>query len=348
MSKYELNRTIKLNNDSEYSSLYSWSLEEYDPEGNKVEEAFIPMQIGSIYLDVEKLSYRNNFQRLGVKSESSDFIESEHIHGKLKTQEDSSQPFWRQTTNTFSMFGTDREIKDFSIEIYKTDNGDTGKKLSFRDNVVDSKKENCYLSGYVGWQQDEELDVTAHEAEDSLYIIVILKEERFNKIVQYIKDGVDARYISIGHADGFYNQWTPSIHLGSIKVLSNDRTGFGKNETYVQQVETAKGCDITPPRIDRLFDFNINFNIESNKFIDNDKENEDKDVYKEDVYKEDVYKDDYEIDNLIKLESSTDVISSQLSQISDFGLKLSKFSLNAIRLPLWIIAITLLLILIYK
>lgn len=236
------------------------------------------------------------------------------------------------------MFGTDREIKDFGIEIYKTDNGDTGKKLSWRERIVDSKKENCYLSGYIGWQQDEELDVTSHEAEDSLYIIVILKEERFNKIVQYIKDGVDARYISIGHADGFYNQWTPSIHLGSIKVLSDDRTGFGENETYVQQVEAAKGCDITPPRIGRLVDFNIDFNIESNIFIDDDKENED----------DDVYEDDYEIDNPIKLESSTDVISSQLSQMSDLGLKLSKFSLDALRLPLWIIAITLLLILIYK
>ena len=87
-----------------------------------------------------------------------------------------------------------------------------------------------------------------------------------------------------------------------------------------------------------MFDFIIDFKVESNIFIDDDKENED----------EDVYEDDYEIDNPVKLESSTDVISSQLSQISDLGLKLSKFSLDALRLPLWIIAITLLLILIYK
>ena len=53
---YQLNK-IKLNNDSEYSSLYSWSLEEFDSEGNKVQDGFIPMQIVSIYFNIERLVY---------------------------------------------------------------------------------------------------------------------------------------------------------------------------------------------------------------------------------------------------------------------------------------------------
>jgi len=338
MSNHELNRTIKLNENAD-NSLYSWHLQEYDSEGNKVGYEFIPMQTGSIYLDVEKLSYRNHFRKhWGDESESSEFSESEHIYGELKTRKEGS--FWWRTTNTFSMFGTDREIKYFNIEIHKTDDGQKGDTASMLRTfeTIDSKKEGCYLTGYVGRKDDGDIDVEPSDAKDSLYISVYLNEERFNKIVQYIKDGVNANYISIGHAEGFYNQWTPSINLGDIKVLSDYCAGFGKDEPYVQQVEAAKECDITPPRTGRLFDFVIDFKVESNIFIDDDKENED----------EDVYEDDYEIDNPVKLESSTDVISSQLSQISDLGLKLSKFSLDALRLPLWIIAITLLLILIYK
>jgi hypothetical protein len=295
------------------------------------------MQTGSIYLDVEKLTYIDSFKRSGYDVKSSEFSESERIYGEL-TPNDPYVPSWRQ--NTFSMFGTDREIKHFGITIYRTDDGqlgDTRSRLAGKKGLIDSKKEGCDLVSFIGSKEDGDLDIEPHEAEDSLYISVYLNEERFNKIVQHIKDGIRVRHISIAHADGFYNAWTPSIHLEDIKVLS-DSTTFEKDAPYIQQVETAKKCDITPPRVGKVYGFDMVFEIESNILVNDDKENED----------EDVYKDDYEIDNPVKLESSTDVISSQLSQISDLGLKLSKFSLDALRLPLWIIAITLLLILIYK
>jgi hypothetical protein len=333
---HELNRTIKLNDDSEFSPLYSWSLEEFDSEDNKVEEGFIPMQIGSVYLSVERLVYYNSIEGSKYGQESSGFQESEHIQGELKTLKQHSQ-LRQPTSNTFSMFGTDREIKDFAISIYKTDNGDTGKGMSFSGKKIDSKKENAYFSASIGWQDDEDLDLPAHSAEDSLFINVFLKEEKFNKILKYINDGVNAKFMRIGHTDGFYNKWTPSIHLEDIKILSDDKS-FEKDEPYLQQVEIPKECDITPPRLGRLYDFNIHFSIESNISVDDNNENED----------EDDYKDDYETDNPVELESSTDVISYQLSQISDLGLKLSKSSLVALRLPLWIIAITLLLILVFK
>jgi hypothetical protein len=336
MSHHELNRTIKLIEDAD-NPLYKWYLQEYDSNGDKVGLEFITQQIGTIRLHIEKLTYIDSFKRSGYDVKSSEFSESEHIYGKL-TPNDPYVPSWRQ--NTFSMFGTDREIKHFGIEIYRTDDGqlgDTRSRLAGKKGLIDSKKEGCNLLGFIGSKEDGDLDIEPHEAEDSLYISVYLNEERFNKIVQHIKDGIRVRHISIEHTDGFYNAWTPSIHLEDIKVLSGNTT-FEKDEPYIQQVETTKKCDITPPRVGKVYGFDMVFEIESNILVNDDKENED----------EDVYKDDYEIDNPVKLESSTDVISSQLSQISDLGLKLSKFSLDALRLPLWIIAITLLLILIYK
>ena len=337
MSKYELNRTIKLNNDSEYPSLYSWSLEEYDSEGNKVGLEFITQQIGSIYLNVERLAYINGFNRGEYDDDSSEFRESEDIYGTL-TPNNPHLPSWRQ--NTFSMFGADREVKHFGLEIRRTDDGESGDSQNryrpLSKGLLNSKQESCYMRGFVGYKEDGGLDIEPHEAEDSLFLRVYLNEERFNKIVQHIKNGTKARHIRLGHVDGFYNVWTPSIHLESIKILSDDTSGYGEDERYVQQIDMPKKSDITPPRLGKVYDFDIVFEIESNILINDDKENED------------VYKDDYEIDNPVKLESSTDVISSQLSQISDLGLKLSKLSLDALRLPLWIIAITLLLILIYK
>jgi len=331
---YQLNK-IKLNNDSEYSSLYSWSLEEFDSEDNKVKEGFIPMQIGSVYLSVEKLVYHNNFEGSKYGQESSGFIESEHISGELKTQKKDFQ-LHQPTSNTFSMFGTDRKIKNFSIQIYKTDNGDRGKLSSFHGKKIDSKKENAYFSAHMGWKEDGDLDVAPHAAEDSLYISIFLKEEKFNKIVKHINDGVNAQFFRIGHAEGFYNMWTPSIHLEDIKILS-DQKNFGKDEPYVQQVEIPKECDITPPRLGRLYDFSIYFSIESNISVDDNIENID----------EDDYKDDFESDNSVE-DSWTEVVSHQLNQIENSGLNLSKSSLVALRLPLWIIAITLLLIFFYK
>jgi len=288
MSKYELNRTIKLNNDSKYSSLYNWSLQEYDSNGDKVGLEFITQQIGSIYLNVEKLTYIDSFKRSGYDVKSSEFSESEHIYGEL-TPNDPYVPSWRQ--NTFSMFGTDREIKHFGITIYRTDDGqlgDTRSRLAGKKGLIDSKKEGCDLVSFIGSKEDGDLDIEPHEAEDSLYISVYLNEERFNKIVQHIKDGIRVRHISIAHADGFYNAWTPSIHLEDIKVLS-DSTTFEKDAPYIQQVETAKKCDITPPRVGEVYGFDMVFEIESNILVNDDKENED----------EDVYKDDYEIDSLL-------------------------------------------------
>jgi len=320
MIERDLNRTIKLNNDSEYESLYSWSLEEYDSEGKKVTEAFIPMQIGSIYLDVEKLIYLNNFQGSGYEPKSSKITESEFISGTLKTQADRRKDI--STSNTFSMFGTNREIKTFGIEIYKVDN-------DYRS------EESFNLTGWIGFETEADMDLPAQEIEDAIYITVVLNEERFNKIVQNIKDGIHPNQVKINHAEGFYNSWTPSIHLRDIKILTDEKERYGdENTPYAQQIEIPEDCDITPPRIGKLRDFNIGFLIESNESVDENSETED----------EDYYEDDDELDNANEQESSTDIISSQLSQISDLG----NLALRALKLPLWIIAITLLLILIFK
>ena len=320
MIERDLNRTIKLNNDSEYESLYSWSLEEYDSEGNKVTESFIPMQIGSIYLEVEKLTYLNNFQGSGYEPKSSKITESEFISGTLKTQADRRKDI--STTNTFSMFGTNREIKTFGIEIYKVDS-------DFR------AEESFNLTGWIGYETEADIDLPAQKIEDSIYITVVLNEERFNKIVQNIKDGIHPNQVKIGHAEGFYNRWTPSIHLSDIKILTDEKERYGdENTPYAQHIEIPKDCDITPPRIGKLKDFNIGFLIESNESVDENSETED----------EDYYEDDDELDNANEQESSTDTISSQLSQISDLG----NLALRALKFPLWIIAVTLLLILIFK
>lgn len=331
MSNHDLNRTIKLIEDAD-NSLYTWYLQEYDSNGDKAGLEFITQQIGSIYLNVERLTYINGFNRSGYDDDSSEFRESEHVSGTL-TPDDPNVPSWRQ--NTFSMFGTDREIKHFNLEIRRTDDGESGDSQNrFRPlskGLLNSKQESCYILGFVGYKEDGDIDVKAHEAEDSLYLTVYLNEERFNKIVQHVKDGTKVRHIGLGHVNGFYNVWTPSIHLESMKILSDDSSGYGKDELYVQQIDMPKKSGITPPRLGKVYGFSMVFDIESNLPINDDKENEG----------EDVYEDDYELDSPDKLESSTDVIS-------DLGLKLSKLSLNALRLPLWVIAITLLLILIYK
>mgnify|MGYP000017513790 CR=1 FL=1 len=265
MLENKLNRTIKLNNDSEYSSLYSWSLEEYDSEGKKVTEAFIPMQIGTIYLDVGELEYRHNFQGSGYEPNNPKITDSEFISGTLKTQEYSQVP-WQNTKNTFSMFGTNREIKTFNIIIHKVDN--------------DSRKEESFnMSGHIGYEAEADLDVPAQKAEDALFIIVVLGEEKFNKIVQNIKDGLHPNYVSIGHAEGLYNRWTPSIHLEDIKILTDEKD-FTADRSFIQQVEIPEDCDIKPPRLGKLTEFNIGFLMEST--ADNKNENKDNNYYDDD------------------------------------------------------------------
>ena len=64
MSHHELNRTIKLIEDADYS-LYKWYLQEYDSNGDKVGLEFITQQIGTIRLHIEKLTYIDSFKRSG-------------------------------------------------------------------------------------------------------------------------------------------------------------------------------------------------------------------------------------------------------------------------------------------
>mgnify|MGYP003978994949 FL=1 len=316
--KRDLNRILKLNNDSEHKSLYDWSLEEYDSEGDKVTSSFIPMQTGSIILGVEKLEYRHNFEGLGWEPDTAGISESEFITGTLKTKADAREDI--STTNSFSMFGTDRKIKTVGIEIHKVDN-------DYRT------EESFNLSGHIGYETEADMDLPAQKAEDALIISVVLNEERFNKIVQYIKDGIYPSYVTIGDAEGIYNQWSPSIHLGDIKILT-DEMDYTKDNSFQQQLEIPKDCDIKPPRLGKLNEFDFGFLISSAKSVDKDNENED----------EDYFEDDYESDISDEKESPIDVISSQLSEMSNFSMQAFKY----LKTPLWIIAITLLLILFYK
>ena len=153
-----------------------------------------------------------------------------------------------------------------------------------------------------------------------------MKSERFNKIVQNLKDGIKPYYLRIGAVEGFYHRWTPSIHVGDIKILIDEKENYGDEDApYLQNIEIPEGCDITPPRVGKIRDFNIGFSAGIDSSTDKNSENEDEDYFEEDYEKE----------------LLTDVISSKSSQVSE----LSKNSLDAIRVPLWIIAITLLLIL---
>lgn len=236
---YHLDKEIRLNNKTEYESLYSWCLQEINSEGEQVGRDLIPWRWG-LYFTASELRLHQSVKggtmallRDEGPENIEEFRESEIIIANLHPGicDDGR---WLKDDVRYSMLGTDRKIEDFTLRVDKI-----GK---------DENKERCGLLGWVSYTA-EVADFCHETTADNVMIHLRLSENKFNKLKEIVNnDTVDILRVMLAGVDGFYSEWSPSITTNSIKVLTHDDE---------HKVVKPDGCDIDPPRLLKVGEFEL-------------------------------------------------------------------------------------------
>jgi len=240
---YHLEREIRLKDKTEHESLYSWCLEEIDSEGEKVGSDLIPWK-WSFHFTVSELRLNQGFEFGELSFFEEDEDEDETDKEKELKLEDSevisatlhpgicTDGKWLEDDATFSMFGTNRAITEFSLRIYK---------------VESEEKEGCSIWGGVSYTS--EIDFRNETSPDSIEIQLALSEARFDKLASLISSKeIDVVRLGLSRVSGLYSEWSPSISTSRVKVLAR-----GSEQEIIKPV----GCDIEPPRLSDVGKFNL-------------------------------------------------------------------------------------------
>jgi len=215
----ELEYTISVKEEKEFSSLYSHYIAEIDEKGNEVQgihDKWIPFH-HSIHFVTKSISYSSNLsfeegimdaydeeeetkkkktkKKISEKDFHVDFDENEYIYAELKIAPDEELSF-------LSMFGTERRLKDISMRISQ------------------GEQDSCRLVGIPSYES-EGPHFDKFFTDDALQIILSLKEEKFRKLVSLVcENNISSFPIRLGQVAGLYAPWSPTYVSSAIKVLS--------------------------------------------------------------------------------------------------------------------------------
>src|SRR5262245_12078368 len=114
--EYHLDREIRLTEEAEHRTLYRWSLQEFKKRGEPVGGKQIPWG-WSLYFTGSDICYRKSLKLVGDDEVAKPPDEAEWISAELHSDDSTSG---RERWSTwFSMFGTDRNLKSFSLRIHR-------------------------------------------------------------------------------------------------------------------------------------------------------------------------------------------------------------------------------------
>ncbi len=310
---FHLEREIRLSEEPEFKNLYSWSLQEFDGDGKKIGSDQIPWKWSLNYTDSE---LRHNIE---IKIEQPCQLENEIEKNKIVEEYETITAIlhpgvcndgkWLKNDTYFSMFGTDRNIKHFGLNISKLDN--------------EVSDERCNLWGCVSYTT--EIDFRDETTDDTVQIYIWLSPERFNRLAELIKtQRADIFLVRLSEVSGFYSEWSPSISTDNIKVLASADD---------QKIVCQDGCNITPPNLGEVGEFNLSI-------VQRSKLNPKQDLRSINIYnlfeEPDEEEDEGEEDFA---ETKPDANALLLVQLSRNELALAK-----LRTPLWLIFVLLLIL----
>ena len=233
---YHIDREIRLE-ESQFKNLYSWSLQEFSSDGNKIGRNLIPWS-WDLNFTASELRHRKTIQieqsrgHEGEVNESRPAEESESISGILHSGicRDGE---WLEFDITFSMFGTERKTDSFDLRVYRLEDGDTA--------------ESCRLWGCVS--HTFEIDFQNSKQDDAVEIQIWLSPARFNDLAEAVKTRrADVVEVSLRGASGIYSEWSPSIFTRNVKILTADDD---------HKVVLPEGCAIAPLRLGPVREFEL-------------------------------------------------------------------------------------------
>lgn len=195
-----LELTTRVSVDSEHKSLYSWFLQEFRPDGEKEGSALIPWE-WSLYFRAKSLK-RIHVVRQDRYSEIKLVQEDDFLKCELEAV---AGEFRRPVS--YSMFGTKREIKLFTVQVHRLPEGDI--------------EERCEVGGNIQWVYKEEFSSVSEIVPDEVYVKIQVQSERFERFLDAISEGDDTELtLMMSGVSGFYSWWSPDIKTSFIKVLT--------------------------------------------------------------------------------------------------------------------------------
>jgi hypothetical protein len=237
---FHLERGLRLDIETEYKSLYTWAINEIDGNGKQVGRDQIPWP-WTLHFTATKC-FLNEDLDIGIETpfpgKGEDTVATPTNETRKVTQGSvirttlrPGRP-WRdgRRSPTFSMFGTDRVIKSFELDIYP---------------ITDpARQESCTTWGSVSYTT--EIDFRNETTDDCIVFYLFVKPGTFARYAQMIAHGsMDEMVLSVGSVAGFYSEWSPSISTDSVKVLT------AGNE---QNVSLPSGIELKPPRLGDVAD----------------------------------------------------------------------------------------------
>jgi hypothetical protein len=206
---FHLERGLRLHTEPEYKSLYRWGINEIDAEGRKIGIDQIPWRWTLRFTATscvlgDNIEVKSQLQKQEATPAPPKIEQRQVIRVQLRpgsAQDDGN--YHRQTT--YSMFGTDRTIKDFRLDIHP---------------IADpAEQEGLTAWGCVSYTT--EIDFRNEKTEDCIVFYLYVKPETFayyaSKIAHCL---LDEMILSVGEVDGFYSEWSPSISTRNVKVLT--------------------------------------------------------------------------------------------------------------------------------
>lgn len=312
---YELNRKILFSEEIEYKSLYSWCLQELDANGDKIGLDQIPWAWTNRFIatslrygiqlngQLENLSRTSPLTETKGKTKAKNQLkisETESINASISSEDNET---------IFSMFGTERTIKDINLSIYKD---------------ID---ERCSVWGCPSYVT--EIDFRDIEQPDTIQFNLFINPDKFNKIVELIKsNNVNKMLFTARGVMGFYSEWSPSISTNKIKVLCN----YDDHKVEVSEKSEITIAQKNIPRLGEVSEFNLTFIQNQNKELTLTKDCDDE-------YSES-YGDEYS-------ENFDDVSNSGQNNLDKNLMQIHKL-IHPLKQSLIVIVILLLLILIFK
>ena len=204
---FHLDYGLRLHTEPKYKNLYSWAINEVEADGSLIDRDQIPWR-WTLYFSATSCTLTNRleidppFSLKGDSEKPPRITANETIHMTL-------QPGSRRTGGfldsvKFSMFGTKREIRDFTLEVRPLGNPE--------------ETEHCEAWGSVSYTAEHDFRNVTYN--DCICFFLSVKPNTFARYVALIdQSSIDNISFSVGSVDGFYSDWSPSISTDRIKVL---------------------------------------------------------------------------------------------------------------------------------
>lgn len=232
--EFHLDRKLRYIREPKHKGLYSWAIAEVDDADQQIGPEMIPWG-WTLNFTATKISLGNNLRispsNLRNKTGDSTVKDLRAIYAVLKPGHEQDDAVFGATS--YYMFGTNRPVKEFALEIVPFENETT--------------KEECSAWGTVSYTS--EIDFRYQTQPDCLSFHLLVKPETFERYAALItQKAVSEAVLRVGGVEGFYSEWSPGISTNRIKILTH-----GKE----QAVPLPEVSDQVPLRLGRVAEVQI-------------------------------------------------------------------------------------------